>query len=1005
LKITKTRERLLASSMICGAALLGFSATQAAAQTAAAPATGGAEVSEIVVTGSRIPQPNLTSASPITVVGAQDVKLQGVTRTEDLLNSLPQVMASQGGGVSNGSQGIATLDLRGLGPARTLVLVNGRRVAPGDPANPVTDLNFIPAPLIERVDVLTGGASAVYGSDAVAGVVNFIMLKNFEGVRLDVNVGEYQHDNDDSFIQGRNTAKGFSAPTGSIWDGRQTSVTAVMGINSSDGKGNATIYAGYRNVQKVLEAARDYSFCSLAESKTTGFNCSGSGTTAQTHIFSNDLANASLPYNFIVDKGGPGNTVRTTLPTDVFNFAPLNYYQRPDEQYLAGAFAHYELNPHVDVYSEFMFMDDHTVAQIAPSGVFGQTFNIACNSPLLSAQEVTTLCTNAGIPATGTASLAILRRNVEGGNRQDNLRHTDYRFVVGAKGDINDDWSYDVYGQLGRTVYQEEYLNDVSLRRTANALNATTDATGNLICADATARNEGCVPWQLFTVTGATPAAVNYVSTPGFKEGSTTEMIVDASVTGKLGFLKSPWATDPVGIAAGTEYRRENLELRVDSEFATGDLAGQGGPTPAVSGSFDVYELFGEARVPLAQDMPFAKDLSLDVGYRYSDYSSAGTTDTYKIEGDWKPIDDIRFRASYERAVRAPNIVELFTPQAIGLSLSSDPCAGPAPTATQAQCLNTGLTAGQYGHIPANPAAQYNGLTGGNPNLAPEKADTYSAGFVFTPSFFPGFSLTVDYFNIKVNNYIQALDPNLTLASCLQQGGALCALVHRNPANGSLWLGNPGNLAQDGFVVGTNVNVGFLQTKGWDIEATYRTDLDRFGLNNWGRVALNFNGTILDNFITDPGIPTTDANGHQVTQYDCAGLYGTTTCAQPRPKWKHRVRLTWTTPWTGFELSGAWRYIGEVSDMHTSSNPFLHGGNTFAIDSKLGAQSYFDLTAQYRLQDRYTFRLGVNNIFDKQPPLVGSTAGGNSIYFNGNTYPTVYDALGRFAFIGVTADF
>jgi outer membrane receptor protein involved in Fe transport len=978
--------------MICGAALLGFSATQASAQTAPAPAAGGAEVSEIVVTGSRIPQPNLTSASPITVVGAQDVKLQGVTRTEDLLNSLPQVVASQGAGVSNGSQGIATIDLRGLGPARTLVLVNGRRVAPGDPRNPVTDLNFVPAPLIERVDVLTGGASAVYGSDAVAGVVNFIMLKNFEGVRIDAQVGEYQHDNNDTYIQGVNTARGFTAPTGSVWDGRQTSIYAVMGVNSSDGKGNATLYAGYRSVQAILQSARDYSFCSLQErAPPTNVRCGGSGTTPNAHIFSNDLANQSKPYEFTVSGStfAPGGTL--------FNFAPFNYYQRPDEQYSAGAFAHYEVNPHLDLYSEIMFMDDHTVAQIAPSGIFGQTFNIACNSPLLSAQQVQTVCTSAGIPATGQASLAILRRGVEAGNRRDDLRHTDYRIVIGGKGDINEDWSYDIYAQLGRDVLSEEYLNDWSLRRTANALNVVNGPNG-LQCADPTAVAEGCVPLQIFTQGAVTGAQVHYVSTPGFQEGSTTEMIVDASVTGKLGFLKSPWATDAVGLAGGAEYRRENLELRVDSEFDTGDLAGQGGPTHGVSGTFDVYELFGEARIPVVQDMPYAKDLSLDVGYRFSDYSSSGTTDTYKIEGDWKPIDDIRFRGSYERAVRAPNVVELFTPQAVGLSLSSDPCAGPTPSATQAQCLNTGLTAAQYGHIPANPAAQYNGLTGGNPNLQPEKADTYSAGFVLTPSFFPGFSLTVDYFNIKVNNYIQALDPNLTLASCLQQGGALCALVHRNPANGSLWLGT------NGFVVGTNVNVGFLQTKGWDIESTYRTDLDRFGLNNWGRVAFNFNGVILNNYITDPGIPTKDASGNLVTQYDCAGLYGTTTCAQPRPKWRHRLRLTWTTPWTGFEVSGAWRYIGSVKDRHTSSNPFLKGP-VFSFDQELAAQNYFDLAAEYRFRDRYTFRVGVNNVFDKQPPLVGSSAGGNSIYFNGNTYPTVYDALGRFAFLGVTADF
>jgi outer membrane receptor protein involved in Fe transport len=988
--------------MICGAALLGLSATQASAQTAPAPAGSGTEVSEIVVTGSRIPAPNLTSASPITVVGQQDVKLQGVSRTEDLLNSLPQVTSGQASGVSNGATGTATVNLRGIGSSRTLVLIDGRRVMPGDPALPVTDLNFIPSPLIERVDVLSGGASAVYGSDAIAGVVNFIMMKNFEGVRLDAQVGEYQHNNDDSFIQGLNRAKGFSPPNGSVWDGRQTQIYAIAGVNSSDGKGNATVYAGYRSVQAVLQATRDYSFCALQErAPPTNIRCNGSGTTAMAHFFSNDLAAQSLPYEFTVDSAGPGNTLKSGA--DVFNFAPFNYYQRPDEQWSAGAFAHYEVNPHLDAYTQVMFMDDHTVAQIAPSGIFGQTFNIACNNPLLSADEVSKLCTAAGLGPTDTASLAVLRRGVEAGNRQADLRHTDYRLVIGAKGDINDDWSYDVYGQIGRAVFAQEYLNDWSLRRTANALNVTTAADGSIVCADPEAIKEGCVPLNIFKVGGITPEATKYVSTPGFQQGSTTEMVVDASVTGRLGFLKSPWATDPVGVAGGAEYRRENLDLRTDAEFESGDLAGQGGPTHSVSGTYDVYELFGEARIPLAQDMPYAKDLSLDVGYRFSDYSSVGTTDTYKVEGDWKPIDDIRFRASYERAVRAPNVVELFTPQGIVLGLSGDPCAGPSPTATQAECANTGLTAQQYGHIPANPAQQYNSLNGGNPNLAPEKADTYTAGVVLTPSMVPGFTFSADYFNIKVNDFIQFLDPNLTLASCLQANN-LCSLVHRNPLNGSLWLGTPSQLSTEGYVSATNVNIGFLQTKGWDFQATYRTDLDRFGLSNAGGLNFNFVGTYTQNLITDPGIPTTDANGKTVTQFDCAGLYGTSTCATPTPKWRHRLRVGWTTPWTGLDLSLTWRYVGSVKDAHTSSNPFL-SGPTFSFDRELDAVNYFDLAAQYRLKDRYTFRVGVNNIADTEPRLVGSVAGGNASVFNGNTYPGVYDALGRFVFVGLTANF
>ena len=978
--------------MICGAALAAGS--QASAQQAAPAA--GSTVGEIVVTGSRIPQPNLTSASPITVVGNQEAKLEGVTNTEDLLNQLPQVFAGQGGQVSNGSQGIATVDLRGLGADRTLVLVNGRRVMPGDPANPVTDLNFIPSALIDHVEVLTGGASATYGSDAVAGVVNFIMDKNFEGVRLDAQASTYQHDNGDSAVQSVVNAKKFPVATGSTWDGRQVQVSAMLGVNSPDGKGNATIYATYLNIQPLLQNKRDYSSCTLGETATF-FSCSGSGTTSPVDIISIDLANAGSAYRFIVDKGGPGNTVRPYTSADAFNYGPYNYYQRPDERYTAGAFAHYEVNEHLDAYTELMFMDDHTVAQIAPSGIFGQTFNISCSSPLFSAQQRQTLCTNAGLGPTDTAALALLRRNVEGGGRQDNLRHTDYRIVLGAKGDLSSDWSYDVSGQLGRVVYQEEYLNDFSLRNLTEALNVTTDSSGNLVCANAGAT--GCVPYNIFQIGGVTPAALNYVSVPGFKEGSVTEMVVSANVTGKLNGFKSPYASDGLGVALGSEYRRETLDLRVDQEFASGDLTGQGGPTPSVAGGYQVYELYGEARLPLAQDMPWAKSLNLDVGYRFSDYSTSGTTSTYKFAGDWRPIDDLLLRASYERAVRAPNIVELFTPQAVGLALAADPCSGATPVFTAAQCANTGVSAAQYGHIASNSANQYNGLLGGNPTLKPEKADTYTVGAVLTPRAIPGLSATIDYYNIKIANYIQALDPDLALDTCATTGTPdLCALVHRDPVSGSLWLGT------NGYVVDTSVNIGYLKTSGLDFELNYRTPFSRLGWANGGSLALSFNGTYLMNLTTDPGLPP--AAGGSATSYNCAGLYGVNTCGSPNPKWRHRLRVTWTTPWSGLQVSGSWRYYGEVQAQGLSSNPYLSGSTpTTTVDAHIPSQSYFDLSAQWRVKDHVTFRLGVNNVFDKDPPLVGSSLGGTNILYNGNTYPTVYDALGRYAFLGVTADF
>ena len=1001
MKIQSTRARLLASSMICGAALA--VGGQAFAQPAAAP--GGSTVGEIVVTGSRIPQPNLTSSSPIQVVGSEDVKLTGTTQTADLLNQLPQVFAGESANISNGSTGTANVNLRGLGSQRTLVLIDGRRLGPGDPTfngGSSSDINFIPAALVDHVEVLSGGASAVYGSDAVAGVVNFIMMKNFEGVRLDVQGSTFEHGNNNAALHALGAKVGDFEPTGSIWDGRQVTANFVIGMNTPDGKGNATVYGSYLNTQPILQSHRDYSACTLAPTGST-YRCQGSGTTYPVDIISVDQLLAGNDYRFIVDRGGPGNTLRDyNAATDTYNFGPVNYYQRQDERYSAGAYAHYEVNNHFDAYAQLMFMDDYSVSQAAPSGIFGQTFNIACDNPMLSAQEVATLCVvpdPAGVlpPTTlTTAALSLLRRNVEGGGRNDLLRHTDYRIVIGSKGEIAGDWNYDIYGLLSRSIYSEEFIHDMSLRNIADALTVTRNGAGNLVCASG---NAGCVPYDIFAIGGVTPAALNYIQQPGFKNGFTSEMVLSASANGSLP-LKSPWANDKVQVAIGSEYRRENLTLNVDSEFASGDLSGQGGPTGGQSGAFQVYELYGEARIPLVQDMPFFKSLSLDTGYRFSDYIPAGITSTYKFAADWQPVDDIRFRASYERAVRAPNVLELFLPQQVALLVDADPCVGATPADTQAQCLNTGVPASAYGHLAPNSAPQYNGLQGGNPNLKPEKADTYSVGAVLTPHMLPGFSASVDYFNIKVNNIVQPLDPNIVLNACAQNGTpSLCALVHRVPSNGySLWLGTAG------YVVGTNVNAGFLKTSGIDVDATYRLPLSNLGAGAYGSLLFHFTGTYLLDLIDNPGVARTNSSGQTVTEYDCAGLYGVSTCGTPSPKWRHEFRTTWRTPWSGLEISGQWRYFGSVNFQGVSTNPFLvHAVSP--VDAHLSAQSYFDLSAQMRVHDRMTFRLGVNNIADKAPPLVASGSGGTNALYNGNTYPGVYDALGRYLFAGFTADF
>ncbi|THD54615.1 TonB-dependent receptor plug domain-containing protein, partial [Phenylobacterium sp.] len=634
MKIQSTRERLLASSMICGMAFLGLSATAA---SAAAAADANGDVAEIVVTGTRLPSPNLTSIAPVTTVGNAEIKAEGVTRIEDITNSLPQVFAGQGSSITNGSNGTATVNLRDLGSSRTLVLIDGLRLMAGDPQSArssAADLNFIPSALVERIDVLTGGASATYGADAVAGVVNFIMLKNFEGVRLDAQYSGYQHDNNNSTGQAALTAAAktailpsLDAIPGNQFGGEGSEVSLVIGANAPDGKGNVTAYATYRQNNSILEGTRDFSACTLA-STAAGFGCSGSGTAYPARVGS-----------FLVDPT-TFNTFRPRVATDVFNFGPANYFMRPDERYNLGAFAHYEIAPWADVYMNTMFMDDLSTAQIAAGGIFAATFSVNCANPFLTAQEkgllIPTAATGGGTCATNPAGIftgTISRRllDAEQTGRLTQFRHQDYRIVIGMKGDLGKNWNYDGYMQYGTVVVNNRQSGNFDTTRINQSLNAVTGPNGTPICNPAGNPDAGCVPANIFSSALISPAAINFLSINSFNSGSSTERVVSLAFTGKLGDygLKSAWASEGVGVALGAEYRREHLDNVADFLSTNGLVNGNGGAAPPVNGSFDVYELFGEARVPLISDMPFAKDVSLELGYRFSDYSSIGDTNTY----------------------------------------------------------------------------------------------------------------------------------------------------------------------------------------------------------------------------------------------------------------------------------------------------------------------------------------------------------------------------------------
>lgn len=1006
-----------------------------AATTEEAPT---APVSEVVVTGSRISLPGLESISPVTSVNAEALKTQGVTKVEDLLNSLPQVVADQGSMSSNGSSGTAEVSLRGLGPQRTLVLVNGRRLMPGDPSVKTPqfnapDLNNIPAALVDRVDVLTGGASAVYGADAVAGVVNFVMNDHFEGARLDINGSAWEHSQHNPAGHFAPAAGDGSAPS-SVMDGATKDITFILGNNFADGKGNAVAYIGWRKLSPVLQSARDFSLCTLQTAGSGTVACGGSSTSASGRFFSTNFLpppNNSVP-NFLSPTLTVNPATGQLVPwsaANAFNYGALNYYQRPDNRWTAGAFSHYNYDDNHQVYGEFMFMSDRTIAQIAPSGAFlgsgtgvnpttgnpDGNWGVNCDNPYLSAQEQGIIC--AGLGPTDTAQMIFGRRNIEGGNRQDDLTHTSFRLVIGTKGEINDALQYDVYAQEGMTLFSETFKNDVSRSRLSNALQAVVDPlSGNIVCkANANGANAapGCVPYNIWGTGPTNPAAIAYFTSPGLSDGDTEERIVSGNITADLGKygVKSPMANLGLFVNVGTEYRSESLELRPDAEFIgdgnLSDLAGQGSATLPLNASQHVWEGFMEARMPLMQDAPFAKDLSVEAGFRYSNYTVGFNTRTYKFLVDWAPTSDVRIRGGYNRAVRVPNLTELYAQKFVGLDGSTDPCAsssGSPAVATLAQCQRSGLTPAQYGGVaglgtPGNPAGQYNGLVGGNPNLKPEIADTYTVGFVVTPSFLPNFNATIDYFNIKIKNVITSYTANLVVDQCvLQNVASFCGStqegqfvgVHRDSA-GSIWF------SPNGYVGDPLLNLGYLLSRGVDIGAHYHQDLP--GL---GHMDLSLAGTYTASFITQPfpGSPT----------YDCAGYYGST-CGNPAPKWKHVFTDTWALPIPGLSVTARWRYLAPTTIELKNASPLLAtvaNAKLYAPWSSISSFSYLDMSAAYSFAKGMTVRVGANNLLDKDPPVLAATTGPYSLpppFFNGNTYPQVYDTLGRFLFANVTIDF
>lgn len=941
---------------------------------------------EVVVTGSRIQRANLISSSPVTQLDNEQLRLTGLTRVEDALAAIPAISLDQSAGQSIESTGVATLQLRNLGAKRTLVLMNGRRLPASTPSGGVdasaADINLIPGQLIKRVEVLTGGASSTYGADAVAGVVNFIMMDDFEGVKLDYQYSQYRHDNDSGSV-GRTVRQGavdagLPFPTGNVNDGEISDATLILGGNFDNGRGNMTAYATYREIESVVQGDRATSSCAFFQAFDT---CFGSTTNASGGFRGIDSSSGApslgptvtVSGNEFIDGGGAG-----------FNFAAPSFFQRPDERVVLGTFAHYDINERVEVYTELMFMDSKSTAQFGPAGIFGATVDATCDNPFISPGQLAILDpdgTCGAADSTGLVDFSLRRRNVEGGPRFGTTRHTTYRGVFGLRGDINDSWRYDVSWQYAEVDLSVRNGNYFDTGRLDQALDAVTDESGNIVCAPGA--DAGCVPYNVFQEGGVTDEAAGFLAQQYFQTGTTSQEVFSAYVQGSLGDygIVSPFAESGVELVVGYEYRDETLQNDYSDNALAGTVGGLGAALVATKGRYDVSDIYFEASIPLVEGKTMVDSLTLDLGYRYSDYSFGPTTDTYKFAGNWALNDDVKLRASFQRAVRAPNVVELFEPLGGGLfPMQREPCFRADPTQALSdsgysfeQCARTGVTQAVWdnGGPDGNPANQYNQLAGGTLDLEPEEADTVSFGVIWTPGFVDGLTVTVDYYDIEIEGAIQGPDEEQILLGCIERNEQ-CDRINRGLGD-TLWLGQA---SATNSVLAPYANIGFLAVEGIDVEINYTFDIGDMGTINIANITGNVRSYQQQDF-------------PEAEVIDCEGSYGGS-CGLPIIDFQNRMQATWATPWN-VTANLIWRHIGAVDQVFVTGEA-----------NDIPSQDYFDVAATWDVTEWGQVRFGINNLLDEEAPLVGN---GTTSRENGNTYPGVYDALGQYVFAGFTVQF
>jgi outer membrane receptor protein involved in Fe transport len=1003
--------------------LLATVVSASAATTAVAQEAGPAASEErdtIVITGSRIARQDYIANSPIVTVDAEDIQATGVTTLDTLMNSMPQFVPGvnmTSNNPSNGGQ--ANLQLRGLGSARTLVLMNGRRVIPSN-ASGAVDVNIIPSQLVQNIEVITGGASATYGSDAIAGVVNFI-LRDIEGFEVSAQYGQ----------------------TLEFDDAGTRSVSLATGGKFADGKGKASVMMSYNIRDDLYNASRAFAKISGPSGASPLGNLVFDANNLPTAAAITAAVPGAIPSNTFgfnnnntlfahqgrrdfVSPGGidydgfaaPGATFSSDF---LYNTGALNLMVLPQSRYNAFGKIDYDINDATTVYSEFLFTNYESAQELAASPAASTTgFRVPVSNPYIPA-ELRTVLASRDNPL---GSFRFDKRFSALGPRRGAEIYDVFQVTTGVRGDVGlADWTYDAYMSLGRVDRTTIQTGNVSRSAVQNLLNATDG--GASICA-------GGFDW--FGETTLSDACKTYIGRTAKNLQIQEQRNVEISSQGTLfalpagdvkaalgasyredsfdfipdGSLVGPLTVQPC--VATAAYAGTNLAQSVCSTPASAATATTGNPTltgndiagfnpsGALAGNVDVVEYFGEFLVPLLKDLPAVKELNLTLAGRVSDYSTINTVNTYKADLDWTVIDGLRLRGGYQQAIRAPSVGELFAPQLLGFpstgtprttagvpQKSGDPCdvrsayrsvtstgtSGDLAASTNANVTALCLAQG----LPASIASTYTyanqqmpGLSGGNPDLSEESAETWSIGAVWSPNFgialLEDLTLSVDYYNIFLDDSIGGISAGVALQQCYNADGKsnptydpnnfFCSLITRSTLSGNVTN-----------ITSTNQNLGGSNRSGVDFQIDWGYgigpgDLDVSFVGSWLELA---NGQPL------PGGSFIDSTGTI-----SSGV------ATAFPEWKWMASANYSIG--PARIGARWQYIGEMDNFNNRavSIPAVH---------------YVDVIGSYQLSDNISFRATVNNVFDEPPPVYTPSV-------QANTDPSTYDVLGRRFTLGVT---